>query len=65
MAGSNGQSKPKVYLVSKSTKKKYEVVAFDKETNVITLRSPDGKKFDFKDATKANIQKAGYDLVQA
>jgi uncharacterized lipoprotein YajG len=52
----------KVFLVSKAGKK-YEVMSFDKANNVIKLRAPNNTVFDFHDATKANITKAGYTLV--
>jgi hypothetical protein len=51
-----------VYLKNKAGKK-YRVLRFDKSAKVIRLQAPDGKEFDFPNATKEVITKAGYTLV--
>jgi uncharacterized lipoprotein YajG len=64
MADANTNGK-KVYLVSTmKPNKRYEVMKYDAQNKVITLRAPNGTKFDFNDATKENITKAGYTLVK-
>jgi hypothetical protein len=55
---------PTVYLKNKAGKK-YRVLKYDKAAQVIRLQSPEGKEFDFPNATKAVILKAGYTLVTA
>jgi hypothetical protein len=51
-----------VYLKNKAGKK-YRVLRYDSKAKVIRLQSPEGKEFDFPNATKEVILKAGYTLV--
>ena len=53
----------KAYFVSTvDPSRKYEVVGFDKDKNEMRLKTADGVEFDFPDATKENITKAGYTM---
>lgn len=52
----------KVFLVNTKTKKEYEVVGIDKDTNTMTLKGPHTTfthPFD-----KEGVQKLGYTLVR-
>ena len=62
MSNGKGNGQQQVFLKNKAGKM-YRVLRYDKEAKVIRLRSPDGKEFDFPNATKAVIIKAGYTLV--
>jgi hypothetical protein len=58
-AGNGGTT---VFLKNKAGKM-YRVLRYNAQEKVIRLQSPEGKEFDFPNATKAVIQKAGYTLV--
>jgi hypothetical protein len=54
----------KMYLESLFSAARYEIVAFDKDTNTATLQNADGKTFTVKDFTKETVTRLGYRFVK-